>query len=219
MSKGCFGILLLLFIAGCSKRPDISGVTPNIVRKDQLSWRCEYEGKTWVEAKAYIFREDPNLEERYNEMKDFLEEKINDAKEKQYTAPNKELRLLEKEELEAYTTGDSRQIAEWANWPMVMVFPVFLEEATPSKAIAKCRYETRSVDILFTIYCPDEVSLGDFLDLIRYLTFEIEQYSDEEWEKLYIEDRPIYDENDANSTASSKEIMNFVEDAVFIQQR
>jgi len=199
----------------CSKKPDISGITPKIINKGQLIWRCDYEGQTWIEARAYIFKQHPELPEDFKESKQLLTEIINNAREKQYTAPTENLRKSYKEEVESYTQGDMRYLAEWPNWPIIMISPVFLEGAKPSKAIAACRYEIKSVDIIFTMYCPDEISLGNFLDLTKLLTMQLENLSDEEWESLPKEKEPIFD---SDGEVTLKQILEFTKDAVFPKQ-
>lgn len=215
-------IVLVVFVvpafvsSGIGRPKDVSSVAPSITNKEKLSWHCDFAGHTWVDIKAYLSPASPSLEQAFKEQQALRDQCLARARRMAELAPTKELQKTYKEEMQLYEKEFFRFAGSFDNWPIVMVVPVLLECAAPTKVIVICRYELKPVDLIFTMYCPHQITHRDFLRIAKELTLKFEVLNENQWTELPTERGPIFnDEGDI----ISEEIVKFAEDSVFIIQR
>ena len=200
-----------------NRQADISGISPTITQTDKLSWRVDFAGSTWVDVNCYLFSPLGFLEEYFKARVAIRDESLAWASKLQYTAPTEDFRKSYREEVQMLEEGPWpwRDFDSWPNWPIVVVKPIITGNAAPIKVLVICRYTRKDIDVLFTMYCPDEeITFASFLKVAKQLTAQLETLNDEEWSQLPVHEALF----DANDEITLREVAEFVGHEVFPKQ-
>lgn len=211
-----FVLVLIVFITGCKrgKDVDVSGISPVITKKGKLTWHCNFGGYTSVKVNAYLSSHASlGLEKNFKERKAFIDRDLSRCRKMADLAPTEELRKSYREQIELYEKDLFSFAGSWENWPIVMVTPLLLKDVKPTKAYVLCRYQPKHLDVVFTMYCPHEITHRDLLRIAKELTSEFEALDQLKWKKIPIKDEPMFDDE---GFITLEDIAKFAKDAVFI---
>ena len=212
-----FSAAVLCFVAtgGC-KRYGNSTRQPELKHNGQLSWRYVSKNGMKIDIRGYLFPRSVGLEKQYHEQRDFYiekiqhyERKVREATDAEWQKTYEETAQLYREELETCTPS-------WDHWPYIVITKLFLEGAKPSKVIAVCRYERVEVDLAFTLFSKADLSNRDSFEAIRSVAIFLESLPSEEWAKLPVESKVMFDE-DGEFVTDKFDL--FMKGTVFVEQR
>lgn len=185
-------VLPLCLASGCHSRQDN---LYQVVQVQPSRWNYESSESYSMHIEGFLFNQTEGLKASWQSLLGFYQDYLEHYEQTVSNAHGEKERSLAlallnnaKEELEVLKS-------DWQGWSCLSISEVLLKHETPTKMMATCQYSKQPYDIVFTFYSEKAVPKKQVYELLRKLTKEFEQFTDEEWLELNRVHENFFDEN------------------------
>lgn len=205
---------VLVCCDGC-KSGSSGAKTPGVHQVSNGRYDCVLNDGRLIEVQMFIFPQSHDLDARYEETRKWRNYQIRHYTEKLEKEKNPRIYKLNEEMVRLCKLGLETMCTSRNGWPIILVSTVYTKTGVPSKVVAECRFDRKDLDIVFLLRSPKKLDETEFLPAIESMIQHIEGWSQDHWNDIHIESKPMYDEKGEIAT---DKFDDFMKDAVFPEQ-
>jgi len=187
----------IAFLSNLSCRKSVPSTSFEIMRIEKtgiLQWEGRTDHDKRIPIKCYVYPSTSRLDKQYASRIKSRNEEIEHYQRTMESAESYAIWKLARAGLDGLEIDMNWFVGCWPKWPIVIYWDSLgaSHDGEFHKTCVICRYEEKQMDIAFVILTPwEDVSPRELLQVVRWLTLELEKMSDSEWASLPKKDYSI----------------------------